>query len=306
MITKDKLLRILFGKHLMERAKATDADPEEIAQIAEAMNEDPPEPVADRKVKDVADLPVDTQENEFQSEDRKRMHDALDAMLDETEPMEDRRKARDRGRRRAKDTDVAELKALLDQFLGEEAEEPEHAAEDLDTTEDPDVSGLEDALAPEAEACPECNGEGCEACDVEAGPDDEEVESDVADADDPTLAEPADEDHEAANDRGRAKDARRSVPKSRAVDGAKETLRMLRPFVARANDAGLNRAFNTALATVTKRSRASAADGGYGGFASASRARSAAPNNPRGRAADSAVDPNAKLQQAYDAARGGK
>jgi uncharacterized protein YecT (DUF1311 family) len=84
---------------------------------------------------------------------------------------------------------------------------------------------------------------------------------------------------------------------------------MLRPFVARVNDASLNKAFNTALGVVTKKSRATATDGGYGGFARAARARDGAPRNPnpRARAADGAAESkDQKLQAAYDAARGGK
>ena len=315
-VKANKLLRLFMGKHLIEMARATDASPEAIMDAVESLPpEEAEEPVVDKKAKDDVEVPGNTQENEFQSEDRKRMHDALDAMLDEddeTGEMEaagrpgasDRKRSKDR-KRRAKDADIAELKTLLDQFLGEEAEEPEHAAADIDTTEDPDAADLEAALSDEEPPCAECGGEGCEACDDELGPDDEDVQSDVADADDPTLTEPEDEDHMPAADRRRAKDA---VRKSRAVDGAKETLRMLRPFVAKANDAGLNRAFNTALSTVNKKSRTQAQDGGYAGFARASRTRESAPS--RARAADSGdtsvTASNQKLQAAYDAARGGK
>jgi len=96
--------------------------------------------------------------------------------------------------------------------------------------------------------------------------------------------------------------------RANGVDAVKATLRMLRPFVARANDAKLNKAFNTALGSVSKASRAN--NGGYGEFAGAARGGER-PRNPnpllsRARAADGA-DPTAKLQKYYDERRkGGK
>ena len=285
-VKANKLLRLFMGKHLIEMARATDASPEAIMDAVESLppKEDEPIPaVADKKAKD--DLVVDPPKPEpedVESQDRKRMHDALDCMLDEPSARDSKRRGR------AKDADLEELKSLLSQFFSEEEAEPEHAA---DEPEEVDPSQLEAALEPEVE-------------DSEAEPGEEEdpdgEEELAADGDDPIIEEPEDAGVE---DRRKAKD------RARAADGAKETLRMLRPFVARVNDASLNKAFNTALGVVTKKSRATATDGGYGGFARAARARDDAPRNPnpRARAADGAAEnKDQKLQAAYDAARGGK
>ena len=285
-VKANKLLRLFMGKHLIEMARATDASPEAIMDAVESLppKEDEPIPaVADKKAKD--DLVVDPPKPEpedVESQDRKRMHDALDCMLDEPSARDSKRRGR------AKDADLEELKSLLSQFFSEEEAEPEHAA---DEPEEVDPSQLEAALEPEVE-------------DSEAEPGEEEdpdgEEELAADGDDPIIEEPEDAD---VGDRRKAKD------RARAADGAKETLRMLRPFVARVNDASLNKAFNTALGVVTKKSRATATDGGYGGFARAARARDDAPRNPnpRARAADGAAEnKDQKLQAAYDAARGGK
>jgi hypothetical protein len=95
--------------------------------------------------------------------------------------------------------------------------------------------------------------------------------------------------------------------RANGVDAVKATLRMLRPFVARANDASLIKAFNTALGSVSKASRAN--NGGYGEFAGAARSGER-PRNPnpllsRARAADSGESAEAKLQKYYDERRKG-
>jgi hypothetical protein len=275
-VKANKLLRLFMGKHLIEMARATDASPEAIMDAVESLppEEDEPIPaVVDKKAKDAEIIPAEPEDDDVESQDRKRMHDALDCMLDEPS---------------ARDADLEELKSLLSQFFSEEEAEPEHAA---DEPEEVDPSQLEAALEPEVE-------------DSEAEPGEEEdpdgEEELAADGDDPIIEEPEDADVE---------DKRKAKDRGRAADGAKETLRMLRPFVARVNDASLNKAFNTALGVVTKKSRATATDGGYGGFARAARARDDAPRNPnpRARAADGAAESkDQKLQAAYDAARGGK
>lgn len=284
-VKANKLLRLFMGKHLIEMARATDASPEAIMDAVESLppKEDEPIPaVADKKAKDAEIIPAEPEDDDVESQDRKRMHDALDCMLDEPSARDSKRRGR------AKDADLEELKSLLSQFFSEEEAEPEHAA---DEPEEVDPSQLEAALEPEVE-------------DSEAEPGEEEdpdgEEELAADGDDPIIEEPEDADVE---------DKRKAKDRGRAADGAKETLRMLRPFVARVNDASLNKAFNTALGVVTKKSRATATDGGYGGFARAARARDDAPRNPnpRARAADGAAESkDQKLQAAYDAARGGK
>ena len=285
----NKLLRLFMGKHLIEMARATDADPEKIMDAVESLPpEVEPEPVEsqDKKAKDAEVIPEPEDEDDIESQDRKRMHDALDCMLDEPSARDGKRRGR------AKDADLEELKSLLSQFFSEEEAEPEHAA---DEPEEVDPSQLEAALADEDPAIEEPEDEDVE--DSLGEPGEEQVESGEEELED------EDDEPVESQDRRKAKD------RAKAADGAKETLRMLRPFVARVNDASLNKAFNTALGVVTKKSRASAADGGYGGFARAARARDGAPRNPnpRARAADGAAEnKDKKLQAAYDAARGGK
>lgn len=96
--------------------------------------------------------------------------------------------------------------------------------------------------------------------------------------------------------------------RARAADGAMTMLKVLRPFVARSKDSALHTAFNTALASVKKGSKAST--GSYGGFAARARSRDAAPRKgTTARVADSAVkkDPMVILQESYNAAhKGGK
>lgn len=314
----NKLLRLFMGKHLIEMARATDADPEKIMEAAEALNDD-------------AEPPKNTQENEFKSEDRRSKDAELPEALkehefkkgadrrakddDDDEEAMDRKRAHDeldrimdKRRRKGKDADIDALKDLLNDFLSEEEAEPEHAVEDDEPVADP--AELEEILAGEAEddePCPECG----EVHDSEECPGEELVESgeEVMDAEEGESPDPNsdddEEDVEPADDRRRAKD------RARAADSAKAVLRMIRPFAARSNDKAFQATFNRALDSVTKASRTSA--GSYGGFASSARARDRAPRNPnpnpeRSRAADSAKnDPIQKMQEFYNTAhKGGK
>ncbi len=333
---KQSWLRSLMGKHLIEMARATDADPDKIMDAAEAMHEEgkdgevPPElkenqfkPKADdKKAKDDAETPKNTGANEFKSEDKKgakdaetekreAMHAALDRMLDS--PAKDS-KAKDS---KAKDSDVEELKSLLDEFLDEEEDEPEH-----DDVADADPTALEAVLKGEdeveVEVCPDC-GELEEVCEC---PDEEELASgelaldsdeDEGDKEDDEedddnkedVEDDEDEDEEPVTDKRKAKD--KAKDKARATDGVKEVLKMLRPSIARSKDAVVRKAFDTAVKSVNKVSRASSG-GGYGQFAGAARARDGAPRNPnpeRSRGADSGVDPIAKMQDFYNKAHKG-
>lgn len=117
-------------------------------------------------------------------------------------------------------------------------------------------------------------------------------------------------EEEPVADRARAADAARQ--RGRATDAVRATLKMLRPFVARSNDSGLQNAFNTALSRVTRSSRASTSS--YGDFGRAARTvdHSRAGNEPPARrlarAADGGrakVDPNVRLQKVYDDIRNG-
>ena len=311
----------LLGRGLKAFAADSETSPEELAQAAMDVGKhardgeittDPEQQAIDRarrgRDKD-PEFGPDIEETETQdAAARRRAHDDLDEMLD----ARGKRGARD-NRRGAKDADVAALRDLINDYLGEEEQEPEHQ-EDADPSELEEVlGGGEEPDAEDGELCgcgdPACPG-GC-ALDVEADPGEE--------------LEPSGEE-ELAEDRAGAADAytvvgsgrgttapvaRRTAPvreRANGVDAVKATLRMLRPFVARANDAKLNKAFNTALGSVSKASRAN--NGGYGEFAGAARGGER-PRNPnpllsRARAADGA-DPTAKLQKYYDERRkGGK
>ena len=127
----------------------------------------------------------------------------------------------------------------------------------------------------------------------------------------------ADDDEEDLEPVGDRKHARDTKPRARAADakdGAAAVLKMLRPVVARCGDSAVQNAFNTALSSVTRSSRASRG-GGYGAFAGAARVRdSSVPRAPivnRAYAADSGgsgKDPRiVKMQAAYnDALKGGR
>jgi hypothetical protein len=293
------IIKHLLGLGLKQYA-TTETDPEKLAEAAEALNQKPlsvraraadaaeeeDEPVVDRRKgkdrkKGKDDLGDEPDEDiEPVDDKRKKMHDALDAMLD----------------RKGKDADMEELRSLLDEFLSEEETEPQHAAEE----DAGDVGPLEEVIAEETdgeELCPEC-GMTEDACECEADDEEEAPGEAVVESGEEELEA---EDRRKAHDRGRASDA---------VAGSLATLKVLRPFVARSNDRALKNTFNNALSVATRRSVASM--GGYGAFAGAARARDRAPkNDPRARAADSAVDPitdrNNKLQAAYDSAlKGGK
>jgi len=323
---KKNWLRSLMGKHLIEMARAADADPEKIMDAAEEMHADddaePPKNTGanefkseDKKKGKDGELPEALKEHEFKSEDkrgkdrrskdedpdedevevsadRKKAHDALDRIMD-------KRKAKDA---KAKDANIDALKTLLDEFLSEEEKEPEHSEDEA-----ADPSELEAVLAGEAEdaeECPECGevGEDCACADAE----EEEVESgeEVLDAEEGESPDPdSDDDQEDVEDKRKGKD------RARAADAATAVLRMIRPFAARSNDKAFQATFNRALDSVKKTSRVS--NGGYGKFASSARARDKAPRNPnpdRARAGDGAgKDPISKMQEFYNTAhKGGK
>jgi hypothetical protein len=106
---KNRLLHML-GLGFKEFAK--DAEPEELAAAAQEMAAHKP-----------------PAEDTHPAEDkRKRMHDALDRMLDGgAEPEMGSEMAVDR---RVGDADMDELKCMLDEYFSEEAEEPQHAADE--------------------------------------------------------------------------------------------------------------------------------------------------------------------------------
>lgn len=328
-VTAKKLLRLLTGKHLIEMARAQDADPEKFMEAVEEMHE--PEhnnrssAAEDKEGKDNEVItPPNTQKNEFKSADdkRKQMHDALDRALDaaeEEEPVADKKRGKDAKAKdaKAKDADIALLRDLLDSFLEEEEEEPEHADDVVEA--DPAALEAELAGADDDAECAEC-GMAADECICEEEPGEELVESgeEVLD-EEPDEMGPEEEDHEPAKDgkatdRARASDAVRRVREGRATDrrdGAAAVLRMLRPIVARSNDKAVHNAFNKALDSVRKSSRASATSGGYGRFAKSASARDNVPAKHMARAADSEkggkTDKNTSLQDFYNNAhKGGK
>lgn len=288
---KKSWLRLFKGKHLIELARATDADPEKIMEAVDALHEDEPKEAEDKKAKDnEVVVPPNTQENEFKSETgdakHKSLHDALDRMLDK--------------KASANDADIAELKKLMGDFLSEEEKEPEHEAVD--------TAPLDEVLAGKAEDCEGC-GMAMDACvcDEEVEPGEHMTESgeEVIDSEEGGSPDDSeDDDLEDVEDRKRAKDRARVGD---AAAGAMAVLRVMRPAMARTTDKAAQASFNAALASVKKSSRVSTGD--YGKFAAAARVRDKAPAKPAGeraRASD-ANDQIAKMQKFYDEARkGGK
>ncbi len=251
-----------------------------------------------KRVRDYDDPTLDEPED-FDHEpagDRRKMHDALDRVLD----------------RRGEDTDLEELKTLLGEFLTEEQGEPEHAG-DEETEGSPDLGDLERVVGETTEDDEAAPGEELvESGEAELEPsedghgDDRVAEEDAEEDDGEGCAEcgaPMEADDAfcakcGAEDGGKAKDRRRGKDRARAADGAMAVLRAFRPYAARSTDRAFKAAFNSALSVATRGSAASTSS--YRGFAGAARARDKAPR--RAQAADSAVDRNNKLQAAYDAA----
>jgi hypothetical protein len=308
---KNRVLDLL-GRGFKALAADSETDPEELAQAAvdvgkyhDAASEpdmDPEQQTLDakRKARDKRardnDDPEDevTEETMTQDAARKKAHDDLDAMLDG-------KKGKDK--RKATDADIAALKDLIDDFLGEEEQEPEHQ----DVVEDADPAELEEVLGageePDAEdaeelPCPDCGAADCEGCGPKAAAMKDSMEAEPGEELEPSgelaLA------HDAAPRRRVSR-----VERTQAQDAVMATLRMLKPFVARAKDNSLKLAFNTALAAATKPSRASSGD--YGAFAGAARDRNRSmPRSPMFARANDGADKNARLQKAYDDIRTGR
>jgi hypothetical protein len=299
---KNNLLHI-FGLGL--RAKAADAEtsPEELAEMAKDVGRvadvDPEKvgestPSRDGKAKDAPAIdPVDKDHGPA-ADRRKAAHDALDKMLDATGAKDGR----------AKDSDIAELRDLFNEYLGEEEAEPEHQA-------DADPAELEELLGA---------GEEPDAEDaVEVDPGEEALPSgeERLETEDEEMGEGecahCGTAHDLANcpKCGCTDRKAPAMDRAKAADGVAATLRMLRGAVARDGGPKTRAAFNTALATVTKASRVRPAGrGGYGEFAGAARARDGKRTGPppahmRAHAADSAVVQEEKLQAYYDARRTG-
>jgi hypothetical protein len=261
-------------KHLLGlglKAFAADAEPEKLAEAAEAVksmdkarDEDPEaKKKEEEERKAAADKAARDAESE-KSEKEKAEKDKKDA--EERKKAEDSQRAKDaesdpEGKwkrmhevldmcrdKKAMDADLEELKTLLGEFFTEEEEEPDHAGD----------------RATDGEPVVRLKLRGADGF-IEPIPLD----------DDPGVQEIA------------AADTMRA-------------LSALKPLVARSNDRELKRAFNEQLGKLTRKAGSSA--GTYADFADTSR--------NRGRSGDSAEDPeearNRKLQKAYDQRRTGK
>lgn len=158
---------------------------------------------------------------------RKRMHDALDRMLDSKDDEQE-----------ALDADMEQLRGLLSGGAGSEK-----------TKNTPGVDGEEESEAADGE---EEEGEG------EDSEEDEEE------------SEAADEAVESQASKPLAEGQRSKSPAPSAVDAA-TVLKALKPFVAKANDKRLNKAFDTAM-QLTKGTAGKSSKGGYAAVARASKA----------------------------------
>lgn len=331
---KNNLLHI-FGLGLKAKAADADTSPEELAEMAADVgrrvgDEEEPEGGAvtlsqdrhskdkrgrdkrsgrDKRGRDEFEDTID-EDHEPVNDRRRAMHDALDMLMD---------KGMDK--RRGKDTDMEELRELLGEFIDEEEAEPQHQADGEEEEEevmlDADPAELEEIIGAGEEPDAKDNineadpGEEIEESGEEALVKDEAEMGECAHCGTAHDAENCPscgcKDRKPADDKAKAADA---APRSRArasdaVAAARATLKMLRPFVARGNDKALKVAFNTALATVSRSSRASTGD--YGSFARSARARdSKVPTRPNPAAQAEAA--NTKLQGVYDTLRtkGGK
>lgn len=156
---------------------------------------------------------------------RKRMHDALDRMLDSKDDEQE-----------ALDADMEQLRGLLSGGAGSEKTKNTHG-----------VDGEEESEAADGEE----EGEGEDSDEDEEGEGaDEAVQSEAA----PPLKE----------------GERSKSPAPSAVDAA-TVLKALKPFVAKANDKRLNKAFDTAM-QLTKGTAGKSSKGGYAAVSRASKA----------------------------------
>jgi hypothetical protein len=238
-------IRHLLGLGLKEYAK--DADPEDLAEAASQAQVLPADDVhSDDRKSD------DRKADDRKADDRKRFHDALDRALDRRS--HDTGDVADKGTDMADDTDLNELRSLLDSYFSEEQQEPEHAVADQAEEEEP----VDEEEEP-AEPADDLEGQ-------ETDPSGKEVVV------------------------GDSKAHDRAV----AVDGAMTILRAMRPIVARSKDRSVKQAFNTALDSINKRSRASISS--YGKFARTATVRAKAADSKQ----PGQDDRIARLQAAYN------
>ncbi len=300
----------IWGRGLRAMANDADTDPEDLAQAAldlakreddrhmddrhgrdEEFEIERTGQVSDRRSRDARrGRDLDPEIEVTHTEDRRRrLYDRLDDIMD----------ARDR---RATDTDLEELKDLLTQFFSEEEQEPEHAGDDEEEEEivEVDPAELEEVLEAEdteAEPGEEVGLSGEENLEAEDGAEEDGDDMECAHC---GTAMDGEACPECGCRDGKAKDAkRRAKDRATAHDGAAATLRMIRRAVAQDGGPATRAAFNTALSTLSRTSRARDARANYGGFQAGARDRSRLPNSNVARAADAEAE-NAKLQEYYD------
>jgi hypothetical protein len=253
------LFKHVFGLGLKAMAQDADADPEKLAEAAKAFH-DPDEPkppkAADKKADDtelepdpekkvekkaeVEDKKADDAVEE--SDDRARLHAALDKVLDKCAT----RKADDK---RADDVDLEELRELLSEYFEEEEQEPEHQeGEGEEGEEEPEPEPIADREEPE--------------------PEPEKVRA----MDSRRKRRAADGFIERVSETER--------PERRASD-AMRVLKALRPVIARSNDAQTRRAFNSLIAAERRTSRPSTGSYAAFGAAARQRAADVAPDPTR-------------------------
>jgi hypothetical protein len=293
---KNPLLHI-WGRGLKAMAADSDTEPEDLAQaamdLAAHAKDEPFEIEETGQVKDrkkTKDL--DPEIEVTHTTDRaKRMHDRLDEILKTSD-------------RHAQDADIAELRKLLDEYMGEEEAEPEHQEDEEVPEADP--TELEETLS--EDGLPEVVGESGEENMEDEDPEEEEEEA--MDDEEGECAH-CGTAHDEANcpecgcmDR-KAKD--KAKDRVSAADGATAALKMLRPVIAASDDMRVRMAFNKAQEVITRKSRPRASgNDGYKTVATAAARRSPKVAAQRAPANDAAAQ-NDRLQKYYDERlKGGK
>lgn len=201
---------------------------------------------------------------------RRRLHDALDKMLDESKEEEEEGKDHEFHKHthvhheHAADADVEELKKLLNEYFDEEEKEPYHAGKDAEESE----------------------SEKREKKDKEEALEDEEEKGKADDEEDLTTLEYAHPIHEGNNHNkskgAKSRDAEIIQPEPELdpedrpesqFDSAVFVLNRLKPFVARSGNKTLINAFDTTARAVNKAKHRESDDlaGGYEQFLKATR-----------------------------------
>lgn len=227
--TKDTLKYIL-GLGLQAFAK--DADPEEVTKAAEALHpahdaeeehEEEREKKEDRApVRDEPEAKTEPEPEKSSTHDahRKRLHDALDRMMDESQSE----------REEEKDADLDELRKLLNEYFHEEEDEPEHEG---DEAVDP-VKDVEMFTDPQGYVHPIRGTRGYSKRKTTDEEPDEPAAKKSEEGEDAEIVNP--EPVLAENER----------PQSQ-LDSAMDVLRAIRPAVARSRDKRIMLAFDQQL-----------------------------------------------------------